>query len=59
MRYSDNPFMGWVYCPRAAEDTVEWQKFFLGPRFHRNNTVITSLINANSPMVWDSTMLGA
>jgi trimethylamine--corrinoid protein Co-methyltransferase len=25
----------------------------------QSNTVVTSLINANSPMVWDSTMLGA
>ena len=30
-----------------------------GEEFVDQNTVCTSLINANSPMVWDETMLGA
>ena len=59
MRYSDKPFMGSVTAPERAEDTVEMAKILFGVDFVENNTVITSLINANSPMVWDSTMLGA
>ena len=34
-------------------------KILFGQEFLETNTVITSLINANSPMVWDATMLGA
>jgi trimethylamine--corrinoid protein Co-methyltransferase len=34
-------------------------KILFGADFVAKNTVITSLINANSPMVWDGTMLGA
>ena len=59
MRYSDKPFMGSVTAPERAEDTVEMAKILFGADFIDNHTVITSLINANSPMVWDSTMLGA
>ena len=59
MRYSDKPFMGSVTAPERAQDTVEMAKILFGEEFLESNTVITSLINANSPMVWDSTMLGA
>ena len=34
-------------------------RILFGEDFVRDNTVITSLINANSPLVWDATMLGA
>ena len=34
-------------------------KILFGDEFVANNTVISSLINANSPMTWDDTMLGA
>jgi len=34
-------------------------KILFGEEFVANNTVISSLINANSPMTWDDTMLGA
>ena len=34
-------------------------KILFGSEFVANNTVVTSLINANSPMTWDDTMLGA
>jgi trimethylamine--corrinoid protein Co-methyltransferase len=34
-------------------------RLVFGADFVEKNTVITSLINANSPMVWDGTMLGA
>jgi trimethylamine---corrinoid protein Co-methyltransferase len=51
--------MGSVTQPERAADTVEMAKIVFGADFLEKNTVITSLINANSPMVWDGTMLGA
>ncbi len=59
MRWSDKPFMGSVTKPERAADTVEMCEILFGKEFVENNTVCTSLINANSPLVWDSTMLGA
>jgi trimethylamine---corrinoid protein Co-methyltransferase len=59
IRYSDKPFMGSVTAPDRAEDTVELARILFGAEFVDQNTVIASLINANSPMVWDETMLGA
>ncbi len=59
LRFSDKPFMGSVTQPERAADTVEMAKLVFGADFVAKNTVITSLINANSPMVWDGTMLGA
>ena len=59
IRYSDKPFMGSVTQPERAADTVEMARIVFGADFVEKNTVITSLINANSPMVWDGTMLGA
>ncbi len=59
VKYSDKPFMGSVTAPERAEDTVAMAKIVFGDDFVENNTVLTSLINANSPMVFDETMLGA
>jgi len=59
IRYSDKPFMGSVTHPDRAADTVEMAKIVFGADFVEQNTVLISLINANSPMVWDGTMLGA
>ncbi|HWA43870.1 MAG TPA: trimethylamine methyltransferase family protein [Hypericibacter adhaerens] len=59
IKYSDKPFMGSVTAPERAADTVELARILFGADFVAKNTVITSLINANSPMVWDGTMLGA
>ena len=59
IRYSDKPFMGSVTHPERAADTVEMAKLVFGAEFVEKNCVITSLINANSPMVFDGTMLGA
>ncbi len=59
MRYSDKPFMGSVTAPERAQDTVDMAKILFGEKFLDANTVIVSLINANSPMVFDETMLGA
>jgi trimethylamine--corrinoid protein Co-methyltransferase len=59
VRYSDKPFMGSVTAPERAQDSVDMAKIVFGDDFVDQNTVIASLINANSPMVWDATMLGA
>ncbi len=59
IRYSDKPFMGSVTAPERAEDTVAMCRILFGDAFVDQNTVLTSLINANSPMVFDETMLGA
>ena len=59
MRYSDKPFMGSVTAPERAQDSVDMASILFGEEFVQNNTVMISLINANSPMVWDDTMLGA
>jgi trimethylamine--corrinoid protein Co-methyltransferase len=59
LKYSDKPFMGSVTKPERAEDSVRICGLLFGEEFVRENTVLTSLINANSPLVWDSTMIGA
>lgn len=64
MRYSDKPFMGSVTAPERAEDTVAMAKIlfgddFIDPATGVEKTVVVNLINANSPMTYDETMLGA
>ncbi|MEE9332539.1 MAG: trimethylamine methyltransferase family protein [Granulosicoccaceae bacterium] len=64
MRYSDKPFMGSVTAPERAEDTVAMAKLlfaddFIDPETGVEKTVVINLINANSPMTFDETMLGA
>ena len=64
IKYSDKPFMGSVTAPERAQDTVEMIKIiagenYLDPETGRPRTYATSLINANSPMTFDETMLGA
>src|SRR6185295_17185843 len=64
MKYSDKPFMGSVTHPERAQDSVEMAKILFGdqyldPATGTPRTVIINLINANSPLTWDSTMLGA
>jgi trimethylamine--corrinoid protein Co-methyltransferase len=59
IRYSDKPFMGSVTAPERARDTVEMARLTFGADYLEDHCVILSLINANSPLVWDSTMLGA
>ncbi len=59
IKFSDKPFMGSVTAPDRAEDTVEMCRIVFGEKFVDENTVVINLINANSPMVFDETMLGA
>jgi len=59
IKYSDKPFMGSVTHPERAADTVRMAEIVFGADFVANNAVTLSLINANSPMTFDDTMLGA
>ncbi|MDH3303074.1 MAG: trimethylamine methyltransferase family protein [Acidimicrobiia bacterium] len=58
LRYSDKPFMGSVTAGERAEDSVEMARIAFGGDL-ADRTVMTSLINASSPLVWDATMLAA
>ncbi|MEM7379160.1 MAG: trimethylamine methyltransferase family protein, partial [Pseudomonadota bacterium] len=64
IRYSDKPFMGSVTAPERAQDSVDLARIAFGDAFSDPETgeprcVLINLINANSPMVFDNTMLGA
>lgn len=59
IKYSDKAFMGSVTQAERAEDTVAMAKIVFGDEFVEQNCVLISLINANSPMTFDATMLGA
>lgn len=51
--------MGSVTAPERAEDTVKMAQIVFGEDFVDQNCVLVSLINCNSPMTMDGTMLGA
>ena len=59
MTLSDKPFMGSVTEPSRAQDSVDMCGVLFGKDFVRENTVMTSLININSPMTFDDVMMGA
>ena len=59
MTLSDKPFMGSVTEPSRAQDSVDMCKILFGEDFVAQNTVMTSLININSPMTFDDVMMGA
>ena len=64
MKYSDKAYMGSVTHPDRAQDTVDMTKILFGDDYldaatGKPKTFVTSLINANSPMNFDDTMLGA
>tara|TARA_B100000925_G_scaffold113804_1_gene84257 strand:- start:367 stop:1359 length:993 start_codon:yes stop_codon:yes gene_type:complete len=59
MTLSDKPYMGSVTAPERAEDSVKMSEILFGKKFVNENTVMTSLININSPLVLDATMMGA
>jgi trimethylamine--corrinoid protein Co-methyltransferase len=58
LRFSDKPFMGSVTAGERAEDSVEMARIGFGGDLG-DRTVMTSLINAASPLTWDATMLAA
>ncbi|MEM7075373.1 MAG: trimethylamine methyltransferase family protein [Pseudomonadota bacterium] len=59
MVLSDKPFMGSVTDPSRAQDSVDMCGLLFGDQFVQDNTVMTSLININSPMTFDDVMMGA
>ena len=59
IKYSDKAFMGSVTHPDRAEDSVAMAKIVFGEDFVEENCVLVNLINANSPMTFDDTMLGS
>ncbi|AUH34951.1 trimethylamine methyltransferase family protein [Paracoccus tegillarcae] len=59
MTLSDKPYMGSVTLPERAADSVEMSKILFGADFVDQNTVMTSLININSPLTFDGVMMGA
>jgi trimethylamine--corrinoid protein Co-methyltransferase len=59
MTLSDKPYMGSVTEPVRAADSIRMSEILFGEGFVRENCVMTSLININSPLTFDSTMMGA
>ena len=59
MTLSDKPFMGAVTEPSRAQDSVDMCEILFGKDFVQENTVMTSLVNINSPMTFDDVMMGA
>lgn len=59
MKYSDKTFMGMTTSPKNAEDVLDMCAILFGADFIDQNPVVTGNCNANSPLVWDETMLGA
>ena len=58
LTFSDKPFMGSVTAASRAQDSVDMATIGFGGDL-QDRTVLTSLINASSPLVWDGTMLGS
>ncbi|MBF9047369.1 trimethylamine methyltransferase [Rhodobacterales bacterium LSUCC0031] len=59
MSLSDKPYMGSVTEPVRAADSVEMSRILFGSDVVDQNCVMTSLININSPLTFDATMMGA
>ncbi len=58
IKFSDKPYMGSVTSAERAADSIELSRIAFGGDL-QDKTVMTSLINAASPLRWDATMLGA
>ena len=59
MTNSDKPFMGIVTSKERAQDVLSMAGIVFGEEFVKDNTVVVSITNCNSPLVWDATMLDA
>ncbi len=59
MTLSDKPFMGSVTEPDRAADSIAMARILFGADVVDQNCVLTSLVNINSPLTFDSTMMGA
>ena len=58
MKHSDKMFMGMTTSPKNAEDVMDMCSILFGAEFMETHPVTTGNCNANSPLVWDETMLG-
>lgn len=58
MTLSDKPYMGSVTAPERAVDSVKMSEILFRESV-ANKTVMTSLININSPLTFDDIMMGA
>ena len=61
---SDKPFFAAVSAPQRTADCIEMAKLLFGDRWinpetGEPNTCLMGVINANSPLCYDATMLGA
>ncbi len=59
LKHSDKPFMGIVTSKDRAEDTMAMAGIVFGEDYVKDNSVLVSVTNCNSPLVWDATMLDA
>ncbi len=63
LKFSDKAFMGSVTAGERAADSIELARIGFGGDLRDETgverTVMSSLINASSPLVWDDTMLAA
>lgn len=59
LKHSDKPFMGIVTSKERAEDVMKMAGIVFGDDYVKDNTVVVSITNCNSPLVWDATMLDA
>jgi trimethylamine--corrinoid protein Co-methyltransferase len=59
LKHSDKPFMGIVTSRERAEDVMKMAGIVFGDAYVKDNTVLVSITNCNSPLVWDATMLDA
>ncbi|CAN7607625.1 trimethylamine methyltransferase family protein [Rhizobium sp. LjRoot98] len=56
---SDKPYMGAVTSRTAAKDTIALSQLVFGEEFVDQNMVVGSLVNCNTPLVWDEAMINA
>ncbi len=59
IRFSDKPFMSAVTAGERALDSIAMAKIVFGSDFVDQNCCLLGLINVNSPLVADDTMLAA
>ncbi|MCP5080947.1 MAG: trimethylamine methyltransferase family protein [Alphaproteobacteria bacterium] len=59
LRLSDKPYMGGVTSGERAEDSIRMTEIVFGEKFVSENCCVLGLINVNSPLVLDGTMLAA
>lgn len=59
MTLTDKPYMGSVTERSRCVDSVEMSKILFGDKFVDENTVMTSLVNINSPLTFDPIMMDA